>query len=92
LDILVFYIIFGILAITGFALACMGFRNEQSKDDPEWKSMPLICISFSISEFAAISIPIIQIIKRIKKWILAVVEVAFFDLIFFLSWILRWIF
>jgi hypothetical protein len=61
------YIIFGILAITGFVFACMGFNNEQAEKVQEWKSMPIVFISFSISEFVVIVTLIILIIKRIKK-------------------------
>jgi hypothetical protein len=70
------YIILGILAITGFAFSCMGFKNEQAKAIPEWESMPLVCISFSISEFIVIVIMIILIIKRIKKWILIIIGIV----------------
>jgi small-conductance mechanosensitive channel len=70
------YIIFGILAITGFVFACMGFKNEQAKKVQEFESMPLVCISFSISEFVVIVVLIILIIKGIKKWILIIIGIA----------------
>jgi Na+/H+ antiporter NhaC len=74
------YIIFGILAITGFVFACLGFKNEQAKEAQEFESMPLVCISFSISEFVVIVVLIILIIKRIKKWILIIIGIALFAL------------
>jgi hypothetical protein len=70
------YIIFGILVITGFVFACMGFKNEQAKKVQDFESMPLVCISFSISEFVVIVVLIILIIKVINKWILIIIGIA----------------
>jgi hypothetical protein len=61
------YIVFGILSITGFVFACLGFKNVQDKEVQEFESMSLVCISFSVSVFVVIVILIILIIKIIKK-------------------------
>jgi archaellum biogenesis protein FlaJ (TadC family) len=68
--------------MTGFVFACMGFKNEQAKKVQEFESMPLVCISFSISEFIVIVILFILIIVGIKEWILVIIGIVLFALCF----------